>query len=135
MNSKFYYQLNKSIISLNIFFFQITYTFLLGQFLYFNQITLMKPKLKLDLTIPNKFWLHQTKIYQGLHDAVFDSLILRRKNSSPVAFPCFNIVTRLKAAMFPLFVFYNIVYMALSLPEILLIYRLQETNQNSRSSA
>lgn len=132
MNSKFYYQLNKSIISLNIFFFQITYTFLLGQFLYFNQITLMKPKLKLDGTIPNKVWLHP---YQGLHDAVFDSLILRRKNSSPVAFPCLNIVTRLKAAMFPLFVFYNIVYMALSLPEIVLIYRLQETNQNSRSSA
>lgn len=81
----------------------------------------MEPKLKLDRTIPNKVWLHP---YQGLHDAVSDSLILRRKNSSPVAFPCFNIVTRLKAAMFPLFVFYNIVYMALSLPEILLIYRL-----------
>ena len=132
MNSKFYYQLNKSIISLNIFFFQITCTFLLRQFLYFNQITLMEPKLKLDRTIPNKVWLHP---YQGLHDAVSDSLILRRKNSSPVAFPCLNIVNRLKVAMFPLFVFYNIVYMALSLPEILLIYRLQETNQNSRSSA
>lgn len=81
----------------------------------------MEPKLKLDRTIPNKVWLHP---YQGLHDAVSDSLILRRKNSSPVAFPCLNIVNRLKVAMFPLFVFYNIVYMALSLPEILLIYRL-----------